>query len=270
MRSALLIAAAAGQMQIQSMSGAQMRILHAAMDEDSDGRVTIAEGAKLVRRLRTALMLRQSAPIMQTMDTDRDGYLSAEEFQADLEHMDVKGKRTIEDSFDGFDTDRDGRLAAEEALPLFTFLLPFQKLDTDLDGRLTLSEFQEVAAERLASAGPEERKKAAREGRTIFAGLDLDGDERVNATEHYSYHSGIWAGIAALRELLGLADSDADGQVSADELAECRFHAKFGGSAAYHHSRDWIKVLEEAVAGLQQQQQAKAKEDRRGGQKEEL
>ncbi|EOD16213.1 hypothetical protein EMIHUDRAFT_256219 [Emiliania huxleyi CCMP1516] len=223
-----------------------MRILHAAMDEDSDGRVTIAEGAKLVRRLRTALMLRQSAPIMQTMDTDRDGYLSAEEFQADLEHMDVKGKRTIEDSFDGFDTDRDGRLAAEEALPLFTFLLPFQKLDTDLDGRLTLSEFQKVAAERLAS------------------------DERVNATEHYSYHSGIWAGIAALRELLGLADSDADGQVSADELAECRFHAKFGGSAAYHHSRDWIKVLEEAVAGLQQQQQAKAKEDRRGGQKEEL
>ena len=175
MRSALLIVAAAGQMQIQSMSGAQMRILHAAMDEDSDGRVTIAEGAKLVRRLRTALMLRQSAPIMQTMDTDRDGYLSAEEFRADLEHMDVKGKRTIEDSFDGFDTDRDGRLAAEEALPLFTFLLPFQKLDTDLDGRLTLSEFQEVAAERLASAGPEERKKAAREGRTIFAGLDLDG-----------------------------------------------------------------------------------------------
>ena len=78
-------------------------------------------------------------------------------------------------SFDGFDTDRDGRLAPEEALPLFTFLLPFQKLDTDLDGRLTLSEFQEVAAERLASAGPEERKKAAREGRTIFAGLDLDG-----------------------------------------------------------------------------------------------
>ena len=33
-------------------------------------------------------------------------------------------------------------------------------------------------------------------------------------------------------------------------LSVCLFHAKFGGSAAYHHSRDWIKVLEEAVAGL--------------------
>merc|ERR1712137_1477383 len=101
-------------------------------------------------------------------------------------------------------------------------MFPFWKLDSDSDGLLTASEFHQVAAPRLENAPPEELRKSIQDGEAVFAGIDADGDKRINAKEHYTYHSGIWAGISALRKLFEIADTNKDMQVSADELVECR------------------------------------------------
>ena len=231
------------------MSGAQMRVLHAAMDMDHDKLASLDEAAQLVTYLRTQVKAQQTVRIMTTMDTNGDGGLSAGELQEDLRHtkLDASLKEHLVSSFSSFDKDGDALLSLEEVQPLYDFMLGFQKFDTNKDRLLTRREFKQIAAEKLAGASPEEVKKSDDESKAIFAGLDSDGDKRLNALEYYAYSSGVYAGLAALDKLFEMADTDGNKALSAEELVECRHHQQFPGSAAYHHSQDWINKLEEMV-----------------------
>ena len=263
-----LWSSASCQQLIKVMSGAQMKMLHAAMDADGDELVSLEEASRLVRGLRTAVAWQQAMAIMQTMDASKDGFLSLPELREDLRHFRVPDSRkdAFVDSFASFDEDGDGLLSSDEVLPLFNFMFPFQKLDTNHNGALSLSEFRAIAAPKLAGAPPAEIAKSKAESKAIFAALDVDGDGRLDGKEHYIYESGIHAGLAALGKLFELSDTTGDGSVSADELVECRTNPQFGGSAAYHHSQDWINRIEQVVRAEQQQQQ----QQREAGAKSEL
>ena len=77
----------AGQELVKVMSGAQMKVLHTAMDLSLDGKVSLEEGVAFVRSLRNAVAQRQSKPILDTMDANKDGLLSLNEFKEDLRHF---------------------------------------------------------------------------------------------------------------------------------------------------------------------------------------
>uniref|UniRef100_A0A7S3B448 EF-hand domain-containing protein n=1 Tax=Haptolina ericina TaxID=156174 RepID=A0A7S3B448_9EUKA len=250
------------QQLIKLMSSAQMKMLHAAMDGDGDELVSFEEASNVVRELRTAEAWRQGMPIMQNMDSNKDGFLSHAELVEDLSHFRIPlaRKAAFADSFASFDEDGDGLLSSDEVLPLINFMFPFQKLDSNQNGVLTLSEFRAIAAPKLTGAPAAEVAKSKAESKVIFVALDADSDGRLSGKEHYTYESGIYAGLAALRKLFELSDTTGDGLISADEMVECRSNQQFGGSAAYHHSQDWINRIEQVVrAAQQQQQQAKGK-----------
>ena len=50
------------------------------------------------------------------------------------------------------DDDGDGLLSTDEALALFNYMFPFQKLDVNHDGMLTMKEFKQIAAAKLGNA----------------------------------------------------------------------------------------------------------------------
>lgn len=112
---------------------------------------------------------------------------------------------------------------------------------------LTMREFKQIAAAKLEGASREQIAKSDEEAKAIFAGLDANGDARIDAKEHFAYASGTFAGLAAMQALFGLADTNGDRQLSSDELVECRSNPKFGGSAAFHHAQDWIHNIEAEV-----------------------
>ena len=146
-----------------------------------------------------------------------------------------------------------------QAGPLLNFMFPFHKLDADHDGALSLGEFQQIAAASLTNLDREKVQQSHDEGVALFSALDVDGDGRLDAREHFAYQSGVYAAVAALRNLFELADSDADGKLTTVELVACREHPRFPGSAAFHHSKDWIDQVEEAVRRVEAQAQAQAR-----------
>jgi len=202
-------------------------------------------------------MLKPSMPVMQSMDSNNDGFLSAGEFETDLARLRLNDARKADlvRRFASFDEDGDKRLSMQEVLPLFNFMFPFQKLDTNQDGLVSLKEFKQIAAPKLESAAKEEIEASNNEAKTIFAALDADSNARLDAKEHYMYESGIYAGLSALSKLFELADTNGDRLLSPEEMVECRKHPQFGSSAAFHHSYDWMTKVEQALAAEQRRGQ---------------
>lgn len=118
---------------VKVMSGAQMRQLHATMDTDADSKVSLDEAFTFVKVLRTSLEAQSSFRIMETMDANKDGRLSQQEFANDLRHLNIPDERKahFRRKFPSFDDDGDAVLSHEEALPLFNFMFSFQNLDVN-------------------------------------------------------------------------------------------------------------------------------------------
>ena len=63
---------------------------------------------------------------------------------------------------------------------------------------LTMREFKQIAAAKLQGASHEQIAKSNEEARAIFAGLDANGEARIDAKEHFAYASGTFAGLTAI------------------------------------------------------------------------
>ena len=104
---------ARGQTVEKIMSGRQMRVLHAGMDADGDELVTLEEGSSFVRSINLMRVRSQSVRIMENMDTNTDGLLSLDEFEADLRHFKMDADRKVDfvQRFTSFDEDGDSLLS---------------------------------------------------------------------------------------------------------------------------------------------------------------
>lgn len=255
---------AAGQELIKITSAEQMALLHLAMDTDHDGSLTPEEGSKFLRDMNRETGRMQAMGIMGNMDTNRDGLLSLDEFREDVKHFKTISDEKKEDfanHFPSFDDDGDGSLSLDEALPLFNYMFPFRQVDSDGDGLLTLKEFRQIAQAKLQNAPPQEIEKSEEEAKSIFAGLDFDGDGKINPKEHYVYESGLYATLTAWEALFRMSDTDEDGKVSGEDFIAVRENRQFPGSAAYHHSKEWVRRIEEVVKEVQAKKAKEKKSD---------
>lgn len=251
-----------GQEIIKITSAEDMQFLHLALDNDVDGFIKEEDGIIYIKELVLQKKAMAAFGIMQHMDKDQDGKLSLEEYKDDLQHlnMDDKLKEDFVKSFSDFDDDGDGMLSRMEVLPLFAYMFPFQKLDLDKDGYLTKAEFMKTAKSLPDEASPELKQEFENDANRIFKALDMNEDMKLDPKEYFHYESGLLAGLEAWKELIVMSDKDGDGKVSSEDWVEVRHNPKFGGSAAYHHSKEWIKQIKEIFNGYDQQEAMKGGE----------
>ena len=167
-------------------------------------------------------------PILQALDTDRNGKLSAQEIAAaptsllTLDH-DGDGKLTLSElqprpdnagatpddlvkQLMTFDKNGDGVLAADE-LPARMQSI-FQRGDKDHDGKLTADEIRAMASRQSMPAGPGSgNAAAAMRNDPLLNALDADHDGIISAAE-------ITTGSQALLAL----DKNGDGEITSDEM----------------------------------------------------
>lgn len=114
----------------------QIRMMFEKFDKDGDGRIC-AEEFEDVHMIR-----------FYTLDMDNDGEISREEFVF-MQGMRGEPAGRAHQAFNGLDTDRNGRLSVEE---FDASRAPsFATLDMNMDGTLSTSEVSEVASAKVAS-----------------------------------------------------------------------------------------------------------------------
>jgi Ca2+-binding EF-hand superfamily protein len=111
--------------------GAMMLEQFDAIDADKDGKVTEAE----IAAFRAARFV--------AADADKNGQLSAEELTA-MHQGDAQGRMAKRSArmIEHLDTNADGLLSAEEFAEMGQRKSPFERADTDNDGAVTLAELQ--------------------------------------------------------------------------------------------------------------------------------
>lgn len=211
--------------------------MHAILDSDGDGKVSMSEGLTYVREQRKNVSYTSINLILADMDFNKDERVDMQEFEKDLPNwkMDEDEKEDAVQRFSKFDSDQDGLLDKTE-LPLFLYwLIDFRKADRNHDDGLTFKEFHRNAAKKSPQGVPGVKP----EDKDVFKGLDVDGNKRLSLQEYVHYKTGTYAAEEALKKLFELADKDADMHISRRELVKSR--ESMGLSSAYYHLKDWAK-----------------------------
>lgn len=105
------------------------------------------------------------------------------------------------------DTNQDGYLSQQEVQGNRKLAARFSQIDTDKDGRLSREELQSAQQQAKGGAGKAGKGPA-------FAKLDANGDQMISRDEA--------AKVPRLARHFDAADTNRDGQVSADEFAAMR------------------------------------------------
>jgi len=240
-----------------ALTAEQLHTLHAKMDGDGDGRVSLAETMGFSEVVRRAIAGRDIAGVMTELDADGDGHLNLEEVLKDMEAWgdgdaeqakEAEERRNLERAkFRLADVNGDGRLDKEElpavfypethsgVLELVTAVTLKQK-DLDGDGRLTEKEFWEGDAVDGESLAVTEEEQAD------FRRLDQNGDGLLDVEELKAWESGFFHTEFAMKKLFEVTDRDGDMHVTAAELATAR--EQLAGSDAQYHLMEWAEHFE--------------------------
>lgn len=235
----------------------QMRSMHAKIDENKDGKVSMAEVIQFSQAMRRTIAKKDIHTIIDEMDGDKDGKLSLEELLKDMEQWGEEGeedkaeaakRKELETAkFRAADTDSSGLLDAEELPALFypethdgvlemTAAATMKNKDTDGNGELTPKEFWEgdaVDGEDLAISEEEQAD---------FNKLDIDNSGTLSLQELKAWESGGFHTEEAMKKLFELADQDNDMMVTSDELESAR--ELIAGSDAQYHLMEWAEHVE--------------------------
>mmetsp|Transcript_96326 Transcript_96326/g.167237 ORF Transcript_96326/g.167237 Transcript_96326/m.167237 type:complete len:308 (-) Transcript_96326:104-1027(-) len=225
-------------------SDTEMKAMFKLIDADGDDFLTLEEGLAYVTKARMNLSIQSAQQIMEKMDTDKNGLLSLEEFQADLKSHSVSEPqmKALEEMFTLFDEDADKVLSHEESASMFSWLFQGTRLDADRNSKISLKEFQNLTAGKLdeQKATAEVRQKTREKGEVLFKQLDTDGDKQLSPKEYFPFETGIFAAQEACKGLFEVADKDYDEDLSEDELIQVSENEDYWLSAAYYHMADWI------------------------------
>jgi len=113
----------------QSLSAEQMHGMHKRMDANGDGQVSLAEAMAFADRTWRQIAEREVETVLEEMDLDKDGKLSAQELVEDLDswggedvregHAAARMKEVETAKFGAADTNKDGLLDSHELPAMF-------------------------------------------------------------------------------------------------------------------------------------------------------
>lgn len=178
----------AGMAQGPGSPGGFPRPLLNALDTNHDGKISAEEIAAAPHSL-------------LVLDINQDGAITADELQPPPEAA-IAGPDDLAHQFMAFDRNGDGVLTRDELPERLQSL--FARADTNHDGKLTPAELRALAARQTLPTGSMQNQSNRD---PIFIALDTDHDGTISAVE-----------IAASGKTLLTLDKDADGELSAVEM----------------------------------------------------
>mmetsp|Transcript_52851 Transcript_52851/g.97799 ORF Transcript_52851/g.97799 Transcript_52851/m.97799 type:complete len:277 (+) Transcript_52851:81-911(+) len=238
-----------------ALTAKQMQAMHAQLDANGDGRVSMAETMAFADQMRLRIAKSDIQTILHEMDLDKDGRLSLDELFKDMDQWsevdekddDAERKELEAEKFRAADVNQDGLLDESEMPHLFypethpkvlelTAAASLRIKDLDKDGQLTIEEFWE------ADAIDGEEMAISDEERADFAKLDLDGNGKLSLDELKAWESGVFHTEEAMRGLFEVADEDRDSHLTASELDKAR--ERIAATDAQYHLMEWAEQSE--------------------------
>jgi Ca2+-binding EF-hand superfamily protein len=172
--------------------GNQPRLVLQALDTDHDGKLSADEIAAAPQSL-------------LTLDRNGDGQLTSDEIQPRPENAGATADELVMQLM-SFDKNGDGFLTPDELPERMQNL--FQRGDTNHDGKLTPDEIRAMARRQGMPAGaPSGRPNGMMRMDPILSALDTDHDVTISSAE-----------IAAAGKSLLTLDKNSDGQIAPDEM----------------------------------------------------
>jgi len=239
----------------ESLSAEQLRSLHAKLDGNGDGKLSLHEVLQYAEVMGKAIANKDIGSIMEEIDTSKDGRLTLEEHLTDVhnqadggdeeEMKELDHRKKVETAkFAAADTNGDEFLDKDELAGLFypetheavlsvTSAETMRQKDLNGDGKLTPKEFWE------AEDADGDDGELSDEEIMDFQKLDLNGDGSLDQDELRMWDSGKFHTEEAMKKLFEIADKDHDLHVTADELADAR--EQIASSDAQYHLIEWAE-----------------------------
>mmetsp|Transcript_64672 Transcript_64672/g.122676 ORF Transcript_64672/g.122676 Transcript_64672/m.122676 type:complete len:275 (-) Transcript_64672:33-857(-) len=222
-------------------SPASLRRLHADIDDDSDGKVSIDEILSFAKTSAKAIAQQSSASALSDFDKNGDGYLTLWEHLSsahggfftvnedydndeDYKRKRLSDKKLQTDLFAAADENGDGRISPDESTALYypnrewnedTATVAAKSTiaarDTDEDGMLSAKELFDIDDLENIDLSP-------------FKLVDTDGDGYLNLEEVLTYETGHHVLQKDMQDMFEIADQDLDGKLSAQEIAQGNWH----------------------------------------------
>jgi len=220
----------------QAMTKEQLKDIHAKIDSNSDGKISLHEAMEYSAKMSKIFAGKDMASLLQELDTDTDGKLSLQEHldeigamseEADADELMAMEQRKIlqTDKFKAADSNSDGFLEPQEMSGLFfpethpgvlevAVRETMRLKDRDADGKLSTKEFWEIEEGDDVQLTEEELKE--------FNDLDKDKSGSLDLNELKAYESGLSETENSLMKLLEVCDKDGDKQCTLQELESSR------------------------------------------------
>ncbi len=174
--------------------GNQPRMVLQALDTDHDGKLSAAE-------------IKAASKSLLTLDRNGDGQLTSDELSPRPEVAGASADELVKQLM-SFDKNGDGVLAPEEVPARMQSM--FQRGDANHDGKLTAAEIRAMANRQGMPTGPQAGPgRAGGQMRTdpLLNALDADHDGTISAAE-----------LAAADKVLLMLDRNGDGEITPDEM----------------------------------------------------
>jgi len=238
----------------KSFTVKHVRLLHARIDNNTDGKVSLPEIMSFASAIGTQMAAKHIGSIVQASDTSEDGRLSLDEYLNDIFRTPHGGGEPEEEEleveagkFRAADIDGDllldhAELAAvyypetHEGVLAAMIAKSMRQKDVNKDEKLDPEEFWEMGrTERLDM-------EVSKEEGVDFRKLDKDSDGFLDVAELKAWQSGSFHTEEAMRNLMDVVDKDGDMHMTADEMAVSM--DRIVGSRAKYNLIEWAEHLE--------------------------
>jgi Ca2+-binding EF-hand superfamily protein len=227
------------------ISSETLRSMHAKMDGNSDGQVSMTEALEFALQMRFSLANKDMAMVLDELDESKDGKLTEDEFVHGIHKQDAKKADAAEialerEKFKLADENGNGHLEVDELAGVFypetnekILALVVQdemkKREKDGDGVLSVKEFWEHSGEEGEEITPEQQLD--------FDNYDVDKSGTLSFDEMKEWESGRLLMNLAMEELFKAADKDGDKHMTVDEFG--KVGEEIVGLDAHYHIQEW-------------------------------
>jgi len=227
------------------LEGERLRALHAKIDSNGNGHVSRDELVEFHADVERRKV--EAAPYPESMDLDKDGLISREEWEKEntLWHFGPEGtpnaaahRRLEMRKFEVADADGDGKLgpaefrtmesSAHEGMALARAEHRIERHDKNGDGLITMAEFSRWTPE----------SEISKQEEAMFKGLDRDGSGALSKEELLALDSGRYHLEEHIKALFRHADANSDGLIASHELAGADINDT---ADVYHELKDWLR-----------------------------